>query len=227
MHILTEIPFSLDAENLMSTLQIPAEGELADAFTDLLRIAEQHANPKALYKEVYVTARDGDQVDLGGVAFTSRALSHNLSEAQKAFPFIATCGRELDEVFPTEGDFVLEFWWDTIKANLLNTAFTSLHEDMHRRYQLDKTASMSPGSGDATVWPIEQQRALFDLLGDVEGHLGVRLTDSFLMVPNKTVSGIVFTTHRNYQSCQVCHREGCPGRRAPFNQKLWEELQHA
>ena len=39
-------------------------------------------------------------------------------------------------------------------------------------------------------WPIEEQQPLFRLLGDTERAVGVRLTDSMLMVPTKSVSGI-------------------------------------
>ena len=82
------------------------------------------------------------------------------------------------------------------------------------------------GSGDATVWPIEQQRQLFALLGDVKSAIGVRLTDSCLMVPNKTVSGIRFPTEKDFRACQVCHRKECPNRSAPFDKALWDSLQH-
>ena len=85
---------------------------------------------------------------------------------------------------------------------------------------------MRPGSGDASLWPIEQQKALFALLGNVEQAIGVRLTDSCLMVPNKTTSGILFPAEVDFRSCEVCHRETCPSRHAPFNQQLWEEIQH-
>jgi hypothetical protein len=75
---------------------------------------------------------------------------------------------------------------------------------------------MNPGSGDADVWPIQQQRELFSLLGDVQGELGVSLTESCLMVPNKTVSGLIFPTEIDFESCQVCKRKDCPNRRAPY-----------
>ena len=50
--------------------------------------------------------------------------------------------------------------------------------------------------------------------------MGVRLTDSFLMVPNKSVSGIFFPAEVTFTSCQLCQRGVCPGRRAPFDPKL-------
>ena len=102
-----------------------------------------------------------------------------------------------------------------------------LDEHLNRKFLLGKTSTMSPGSGDATVWPIEQQRDLFALIGDVEGMIDVKLTDSFLMIPNKSTSGIVFPTEKDFRSCQVCHRENCPGRSAAFDPELWKEVEHA
>ena len=83
---------------------------------------------------------------------------------------------------------------------------------------------MHPGSGDVSVWPIEQQQALFSLLGDVESEIGVRLTESFLMMPNKTLSGILFPTETDFGACQVCRRENCPSRKAPFDEALWQDI---
>jgi hypothetical protein len=80
---------------------------------------------------------------------------------------------------------------------------------------------MSPGSGDIDVWPIEQQKPLFSLLGDVESLIGVRLTDAMLMIPTMSVSGILYASEADFESCQVCHREGCPRRKAPFDEALW------
>ena len=81
---------------------------------------------------------------------------------------------------------------------------------------------MSPGSGDAVIWPIEQQRNLFALLGDGSQQIGVQLTDSCLMIPNKSVSGIRYPTEIDFHTCQVCHREDCPGRIAPFDEEQWK-----
>ena len=123
----------------------------------------------------------------------------------------------------------MEFWRDTIKTVLLWAAMQHLNDHLSRRYRLSKTASMSPGSGDVDTWPIQQQAGLFALLGgvgEVRKQSGVELTDSFLMIPNKSVSGIRFPTETDFRSCQVCHRAECPSRSAPFDRNLWEMMQH-
>jgi hypothetical protein len=225
MEALTSIPFELDARALMKRLHIEPDTEDAQQFDDLVRQARHVARPKALFAESFVEAKGEDTVRIEGVTFTSRALRRNLDRAQRVFPFVATCGHELDRARQPSGDPLKEFWWETIKSDLLACARKYLDEYLNRKFLLGKTSTMSPGSGDVRVWPIEQQRELFALLGDVKGLIGVELTASFLMVPNKTVSGIRFPTAIDFRSCQVCRREGCPSRSAPFDKDLWESIQ--
>jgi hypothetical protein len=153
-------------------------------------------------------------------------LRKNLEHAERVFPYVVTCGRELDGVAPNGGDFLKEFWWDLMKGELLGAGMQHLATHLDRRYLLPPTSTMHPGSGDAGVWPIQQQRELFALLGDVPGQIGVELTDTYLMIPNKTVSGIRFPTATDFRSCQVCQRAVCPNRAAAFDETLWASIQH-
>jgi len=225
MPILADIPFELDADALARQLHADREPDDARELAAMVEQARQTGRPKALYREVFIDARGGDTVTMGGVTFTSRVLRRNLDDVHRVFAYVATCGDELDGIGIDPGDFVRGYWLDAIKAELLRAARRHLGEHLDRTHALGRTSSMNPGSGDATVWPIEQQRLLFSLLGDVEASIGVRLTDSFLMVPNKSISGLHYPTQRDFRSCQLCHREDCPSRRAPFDHALWESMQ--
>ena len=79
---------------------------------------------------------------------------------------------------------------------------------------------MNPGS--LADWPLEEQRHLFRLLGEPRKAIGVELTESFLMVPIKSVSGLRFPSGAHYENCQLCPRDPCPGRRAPYDPDLYE-----
>jgi len=225
LQVLSEIPVSLDETVLLKQLHIKPGSDLADELRSLMDVAQAVGKPKAAYKVAFVEGRNGDTLEIGGVSFSSRMLSRNLASVDRVFPLVATCGQEMDEAFPAKGDLLKKYWWDLIKTHLLGAASRTLHEHLQRTFRLGQTAVMRPGSGDASVWPIEQQRGLFALLGEVEQAIGVRLTDSFLMVPDKTTSGLLFPTEVDFRSCQVCHRDKCPGRQAPFNEQLWKEIQ--
>ncbi|MBN1435569.1 MAG: hypothetical protein JW936_00715 [Sedimentisphaerales bacterium] len=226
MKVLRNIPFAIDPEPLMQRLRIECDSDDHRDFLDLLRLTSQSANPKAIYTEAYVEPGEGDKVRIGDVVFTSATLKMNLASVGRVFPYVATCGHEMDQIFDAKDDFLKEFWWDNIKAELLKAACAYLNNHLESTFHLGKSTAMSPGSGDATVWPIEQQSLLFSLLGDVSAQIGVQLTPSFLMIPNKTISGIKFAAEKDFRTCQLCHRENCPTRSAPFNQQLWDSIQH-
>jgi hypothetical protein len=77
---------------------------------------------------------------------------------------------------------------------------------------------MDPGSLED--WPITEQPKLFSIFGDTERLVGVRLTNSMLMIPRKSISGIFFPSEEGFTSCQLCDRDTCPGRRAPYDEVL-------
>ena len=226
MRTLTEIAFTLDANQIMAQAHVEDGSSDAVDLLSLIQLAQEIGSPKAAYAAAFITGREDDRIQIEDVWFKSQTLVHNLGPVERVFPLITTCGHELDQAFPGKGDMVKEFWWDLIKTDLLGAANKHLSDHLHRKFRLVKTATMRPGSGDASVWPIEQQKGLFSLLDNVERELGIRLTESFLMVPNKTTSGLLFPTETDFQSCEVCHREDCPSRHAPFNKDLWEEIQH-
>lgn len=224
METLTEIPFLLDVEQIRAQAHVDAGSSDAVDLLSLIELAQEIGKPKAAYVTCFVTGRDGDTVHVEDVCFRSRTLARNLESVERVFPLVATCGHELDQAFPGKGDMLKEFLWDLIKSRLLDAANKYLSDQLHRKFRLGKTVTMRPGSGDASVWPIEQQEYLFALLGNVQGAIGVHLTESFLMVPNQTTSGLMFPTESDFRNCEVCHRDNCPSRHAPLNKDLWDEI---
>lgn len=224
METIKNIPFELDDKQLTQQVHIRPSSHDVGEFEGLLNLARRTGKPKAIYTEAYVELSGADVVLLNGIRFTSTMLHTNLSTVERVFPFIVTCGHEMDQLTLEEDNLLKQYWWDTIKASLLMSAYQYLNHHLESKFFLRKTATMSPGSGDVEVWPIEQQRELFQLLGDVQEQIGVVLTESCLMIPNKTISGIYFPTEKDFRTCQVCHRENCPSRSAAFDQAVWESI---
>jgi cobalamin-dependent methionine synthase I len=224
MEIITDIPFALNSTALLAQFRIAPDSSDARDINQLLELAQQHGRPKAAYAVSYVQARNGDSIQIDDVVFSSRALCRNLQNVERVFPLLATCGNEMDEMFIASDDMLKNFFWDGIKAQLLETASNFVFDLIRKRYRLGTTSAMWPGSGDAEVWPIEQQKELFKLLGDAAARIGIALTGSYLMVPNKSVSGILFPTERDFRTCELCHRSECPSRQAPFNEVLWQDM---
>lgn len=220
MEILDAIPPELDFDQLLARVRVAPESEEAGEIRRLLDQVQPLIRPKAIYDLCPIGARGEDTLEIGGVTFSSRVLAVNLRPVHRAFPYICTCGAELDQV-DASGDPLRDYWLDAIRLSALGLAIAHLRQHLDRKYAPGKLSTMSPGS--LADWPISQQAPLFSLLGDVESKIGVRLTDNFLMRPLKSVSGIYFSDASDFQSCRLCPRAGCPGRSAPYEQHLWEQ----
>ena len=226
MTTLTEIPVKLDLDKLLMNLHLDPESDEAKEFTELFHKAVLVARPKALYKECYIETKGDRTIIIEGQTLTSIVLRENIGEVQRVFPYVATCGVELDQIEIDADDFLQQFWLDAIKAEVLDISRNYLKEYIHNQDPNLKTTSMSPGSGDVQVWPIEEQRPLFTILGDVEKAIGVTLTDSLLMQPNKSLSGIRYPSEIDFRTCQLCHKENCPTRQLPLDEEVIKKYEH-
>ncbi|MCM8822389.1 MAG: vitamin B12 dependent methionine synthase [Candidatus Omnitrophica bacterium] len=223
MQVLSGFVERADISELLNRLKICDEYDKLE-FEKMFELASEIARPKAIYLEGYIEDRGEDFVVINGVKFTSRILKKNLEKADRIFPYIATCGTELDSIKFSD-DFIKQYWWDSIKTCYLNIARENLMEYIKKRFMLKKTSTMVPGGSEPGLWPIEQQKELFSLFGDVERLIGVKLTESCLMIPNKSVSGILFPVEKDFNGCKVCRRKNCSGRSAEFDEVLWRSLE--
>lgn len=223
VHFIEDVAFDPDIPALMQHLRIKEGSARAADFNRLLDEALPIGRPRALLMDAYVNDRGDNWVVIGDRRFDSRVLRVNLDEAHRVFPYLATCGPELqdwtDQMNKSVDDMVLSFWAESIKEAALYSAANALTNYLQERLYPGKTAFMNPGSLED--WPLTQQRVLFDLIGSGTDQVGVRLTDSMLMVPNKSVSGIIYPTEVDFASCQLCPREICPNRRAPYDAELY------
>ena len=218
--LLDSIHFQPDYEDLARRLHLrPGSSNLED-FAEFCDEMVSIGRPKAFYKVAFIEANDSSSVVIDGIRFDSRVLCVNLAEVHRVFVYLATCGEELAERRANEMDILRQFWADAVMEAALKAAMSELQKDMTARYQVSKTASMNPGS--LTDWPITQQKPFFELLGAAANRTGVRLTESMLMVPAKSTTGLYFETDRDFVNCQLCPRRTCPNRRAGYDPDLYD-----
>ncbi|MBN1628984.1 MAG: hypothetical protein JW990_04415 [Thermoleophilia bacterium] len=222
MTILDPIPFALDVESLIEKFRMTPDSENAPAFREFVSRVQDAAKPKAVYDGAYIDEKGGDFVVVQGVTFRSRALRKHLTEAERVFPYVVTCGTEVDSARAPDDGIWQKAWLHMLKGEIVSAAVGKLARHIGEHQRIARLSGMNPGSGDADMWPIAQQKDLLALLGDVEAAIGVSLTTSYMLRPEMSVSGLMFPTEFDFQSCQVCHRERCPNRRAPFSQEDWE-----
>jgi hypothetical protein len=174
-----------------SATQVPAKtGRLLD---EVLEAARPRIAPRAVCA-AFDVARTGDgSVVIGARLRTaSRSLGERLDGCGRAVLFAATIGPALEEWVRTldgEGEITRALLADAVGSSAaiaLGTAFESAVVGEFRDLGLLPTKRYAPGYGD---FELECQAPLMQM---VEAHrIGIALTEDHLMLPGKSISGVV------------------------------------
>jgi hypothetical protein len=163
---------------------------------------------------------DGDKVTIEGpVTFKSRVIARLLRRCDKVAVFALTIGGYLEEMvahLAEEGLVLQATVLDAIgsgAAEQLAVFVEELAKTKASEKGLVISRRFSPGYCD---WDVSQQEMVFATLGG--DTAGISLTDSLLMMPRKSVSGIIGIGRpgnniENYNPCDSCRKRDCPGRR--------------
>lgn len=120
MEVFNNIPINLDLGAVLKLMRVRNKNErIVQNVQEMLEIARPIARPKAIYEVAQVDNKNGDSLEIGGVKFTSRVLRVNLDKAERVFPYIVTCGKELDEIDIPADDLMTCYFMDQIKETVL------------------------------------------------------------------------------------------------------------
>lgn len=220
MEILNNIPVEVDPKEVRRILHLNRSGDL-QLMQRLINTATPLIEPKAAFKLCFIEKKLKDAVIVDGMRLKSKVLRKNLDPVERLFPYVVTIGPRLEEASRKISDMLEKYYLDVIGNVALTAVRKYLRKHLSTKFALGKISFMSPGS--LPDWPLEAQDQLFQLLADVEDAIGVYLTQSLLMIPTKSVSGIYFQTEVSFLSCQLCQRGNCPGRKARYNEKRARE----
>ena len=219
VRILSDIPVNIDVPMVLQSIKSNgANKRLETALRELIETVLPVVRPKVIYKVAQVTLVDGKRLAVDGVEFTHHVPSLSFSWGERLFPYVATCGLEIEAMrFPT--DLMKDYCLNILKNVILMRGAVKHFEDhLKETCALQEVSRIGPGEamGDTS-----QQPKLFSLLGDVEGAIGVKLSTHNMMVPEKSSSGIYFETAVRIESCQLCPNQ-CRARRAPHDPELFK-----
>ncbi len=163
--------------------------------------------------------RDSIVVIEDSIVFRSKVIAHLLEQCEKVAVFLVTIGGHLEETvcqLAKEGLIVQSAVLDAIgsvAAEKVADFVQSSVGEVARAQGLCISQRFSPGYCD---WDIGQQKMVF---WAVNGNaMGVRLTERCLMIPQKSVSGVIGIGSsagnvENYNPCKTCNKYDCLGRR--------------
>ena len=155
----------------------------------------------------------------GSVTFQSEVIAQLLEQCEKVAVFALTIGNHLEElvahlaeskvivqaaVLDAIGSGATEKVADFVQGRIVEAA---------RAQGLCASQRFCPGYCD---WNVREQKRVFQAMNG--NFAGVRLTEGCLMLPRKSMSGIIGIgpcngNIENYNPCKSCNKHDCPGRR--------------
>ena len=160
-----------------------------------------------------------DTLTIGGTELhVGRIISRQLRGSEAFALFVATAGAEFEDLqmrLKDDDDMVRTFIADSFGSVIAERTADIMEECLQGELNgrgWRHTNRFSPGY---CGWHVSEQQRLFPLFG-VERPCGVRLTESSLMVPIKSVSGVIGLgpgVRKLEYSCGLCDYKDCYKRR--------------
>jgi len=151
------------------------------------------------------------EVEVQGTTFSvGKIISSYLPGMTHVCMFVATAGREYEAYLhdlKTKGDIVKEFVADAIGSVIAEACVTEVSKELDRYGEFKHSFPYSPGY---CGWNIREQQKLFALFP--KEPCGIKLSDSCLMAPVKSVSGFIGlgkTLQPQPYRCEICSNKNC------------------
>lgn len=207
--IVLDIPLDFTAEEFAALCRIRPDSSAFEELEDALPLIRRFGTPKAIIKWASVDRIEGDETTIEGVTFRSRVVADKLRETPRVFLSVVTAGEGLER----SGQFEDDPFLNTYDGALLFHASGYMIRFMKERFGFDGSSMLSPGS--LPDWPIRNNFALFDMIGNVD-EIGVSLNEAGYIKPWNSGSHIHFSGD-GFQNCSLCRKYDCIGRRARFD----------
>jgi len=156
----------------------------------------------------------------GSIILESKVIARLLEQCHKVAMFLMTIGKHLEDTacrLAEDGLILQSAVLDAIGSNAAERMADSIQNEVKSvaaQQGLIISPRFSPGYCD---WDIKQQQMIFRA---VDGDpLGIQLTGTSLMVPRKSISGIIGigtpeSNVTNYNPCKTCRKRNCSSRRS-------------
>jgi len=200
------------------------EGEshevIADLVSDILKEAEAICNMKAEYRIFENISFDDNQktITIENISFDIKKIIYlQLKKSDSAALFLCTAGEDIglrSRKSMKEGDLLRGYVYDVVGSEAVEAAADLMQDQLEANMKSlgsNITNRFSPGY---CGWMVVEQHKLFSLMPD--NYCGIRLTESALMDPIKSVSGIIGigkNVKRAPYTCSLCDMKDCIYRR--------------
>ncbi len=209
----------IDKKEIESSLGYP-EDMIPNHFSELIDEIISELPDKCKIKAGYCLAEINKQKEKkDGLTIADkffnmdRLVTAQIKKSELAALFVCTIGNVMENwsrQLLTNGDPATAFLVDTVASITVESVTDLLHDfigDEMKKRNLNITNRYSPGYCN---WPVSEQQLLFSFFP--QNFCGIILTDSSLMIPIKSVSGVIgigANVKRKDYVCDQCGMKDC------------------
>jgi hypothetical protein len=216
-YTLTFADLKLNREEIF--LNLGYGGQTPDEqITELIEQIIIHANticfPRAGYSMYMGKLIDKDFIEINNVPMKiGRVISKYFDLATHFATFVATAGIEFDSYLHglrVEGDMLNEFLADAVGSEIAEATVRYVTQRIDEQAAEMGFFATHPYSPGYCSWHVREQQSLFSILPNEP--CGIKLNDSSLMFPVKSVSGVIglgTNIKETPYACEICGLQTC------------------
>jgi hypothetical protein len=206
-------------EVLMRYLQIKDDADYALVENTVEYVFNQVADSKDITGGYTLTncesvdAHEGRIVCSNGTLTPGKRISRYMGHSSRIAMFICTAGgifTELSHSFQSNNDFLEAFVVESIGSATVENAMDKIQMELRTEVEAAGEKITNRYSPGYCEWPLTGQKPLFDMIG--VNPVGISLSESCLMQPIKSVSGII-GIGKNVKEypygCAICGSKTC------------------
>ena len=217
IYTLTFADLKLNREEIF--LNLGYGGQTPDEqITELIEQIIIHANticfPRAGYSLYTGKLIDKDFIEINNVSMKiGRVIAKYFGLATHFATFVATAGVEFDiylQGLRVKGDMLNEFLADAVGSEIAESTVRYVTDRIGEHAAEMGFSATHPYSPGYCSWHVREQQSLFSLLPD--DPCGIKLNDSSLMFPVKSVSGVIglgIEIKETPHVCDICGLQTC------------------
>ena len=217
--------FNFDELNISGDILPPLMGyddpamipdPVLESVTELMKQGPEICNIRGGYvltDEITVDSQNNTVHSHGQRFDTKKIVTSQLRNSEFAAWFVCTAGEEISHYtrqLMDEGDLIKGYVVDVLANVVVEAAMDRIQSNLKTEIEksgLKITNRYSPGYCD---WDIAEQKKLFTIFP--ENYLDIALSESCLMIPVKSVSGVIGIGKEvkfNNYTCHLCSDKNC------------------
>jgi cobalamin-dependent methionine synthase I len=216
-----------EIENFMGYEEGEDRNLVTGLIEEVLKEADQICNIRAQYKTFDNTIFDNENktVVIKDIIFNVKNIVFaQLKRSGSVALFLCTAGEEIgirSRKAMNERDFLKGYVYDVVGSEIVEAAADLMQNELNTAVVAEGFKITNRYSPGYCGWSVSEQHKLFKLMP--YNYCGIRLTESALMDPVKSVSGIIGIgkdVKLNPYTCKMCDMHDCIYRKLKESKKI-------